>query len=458
MKINKKNIITILLIGFLSYLTYDNIKINNSKSHEKLRKTISLDLMYLNKIFETVDKINKEWVGEKELKKEELYEAAIKGIVKSLDDPYSEYLTKKELTMFNEDIDRSYVGVGISIKKEKGNYLEVISPFIGSPAFKAGIQIGDIMTKINDIDIIDLDSLETSKMLRGDENTTVKVEIVRKGIKEPLFFVLKREKIKLENIESKMIDEENKIGYISLLNFGSESGKEIKEALIKLINDGMKKLILDLRTNPGGSVSEAVEISSFFVKEDLIVTLNAKYQKKEYTRKGDVIFNGDMVVLVNKGSASASEIVTGVLKDYKRATIIGEKTFGKGVAQKVSNYRNAEDALKLTIAQYSTPKNNNINKNGIKPDIYVKMNSLLSEKGYSFETDLAKENRKKEIEKILVEIEGKEKAKQILEKGDIQLKTAINFLLGKPYESDKYEESEKKETKKDKILKENNKK
>ena len=167
-----------------------------------------------------------------------------------------------------------------------------------------------------------------------------------------------------------------------------------------------------------------------------------------------------MAVLVNRGSASASEIVTGVLKDYKRATIIGEKTFGKGVAQGIYNYPGSDDAIKLTIAEYATPKNNNINKNGIEPDIYINMNNLLSTKGYSSETKEALENREKEIKKLLVESEGEKKAEEIIKKGDVQLKAAIDVLLGKEVKSDPKPENtnKNKKTKKDLILEEANKK
>ena len=461
MKINKKNLIVLALIATFGCFSYSNNKSEEFKEvPAKERANATVDLKNINKLVQTINYINERWVGSKEVNKEELYEAALRGVLKSLEDPYSEYLSEKELASLNESMDGVYVGVGMSIRKEKGDYMEVISPFIGAPAFKAGIQIGDVITKIDDEDIINLTATETSKKLRGDEGTKVKVEVYRRGVKKPLTFTLTREVVKLDNVDYKMLDKENKIGYISLLNFGSEVGQEIKNAILDLEKQGMKKLIFDLRTNPGGSLNEAVDIASQFVKEELIVTLKTKsgYDKK-YTRVGDQIYKGDMVVLVNKGSASASEIVTGVLKDYKRATIIGTKTYGKGVAQGIYNYPGDKDAIKLTIAEYATPKNNNINKNGIKPDIIINMNTLLSDKGYTSETQEARNNRQKEIRKILEETEGKEKADEIIKKGDIQLKAAIDYLLGKEVKSDPdTEETNKdKKTKKDLILEENQK-
>ena len=463
MKINKKKLIMLTFIAFLGYITYSEEKLNQEvkKVQAEQRANAVVDLKNINKLIQTVNYINDRWVGSADTSKEKLYEAALRGMVKSLEDPYSEYLTAKELQELNEGMDGVYGGVGMSIRKEKGDYMEVISPFIGTPAFRAGIQIGDILTKVDGEDILNLTATETSKKLKGEPGTKVKVEIYRKGLKKPLEITLTREIIKLENVEFRMIDKENGIGYISLLNFGSKTGPEIKNAILELQKQGMKKLVFDLRTNPGGSLQEAVEIASLFVSEDLIVTLKTKSgNNNEYKRVGDQIFKGDMTVLVNRGSASASEIVTGVLKDYKRATIIGEKTFGKGVAQGIYNYPGSDDAIKLTIAEYATPKNNNINKKGIEPNIYINMNNLLSSKGYSTETELAKENRQKEIKKILVETEGEEKADEILKKGDVQLKAAIDVLLGKEVKSDpKPEDANKdKKTKKDLILEESNKK
>jgi len=463
MKINKKKLIMLTFIAFLGYVTYSEEKVKEEfkKVQAEQRANAVVDLKNINKLIQTVNYINERWVGNVDTSKDKLYEAALRGMVKSLEDPYSEYLTAKELQDLNEGMDGVYGGVGMSIRKEKGDYMEVISPFVGTPAFRAGIQIGDIITQIDGEDTLNLTATEMSKKLKGEPGTKVKVEIYRKGMKKPLEITLTREIIKLENVEYKVIDKENKIGYISLLNFGSKTGPEIKNALIELEKQGVEKLIFDLRTNPGGSLQEAIEIASQFVSEDLIVTLKTKSgNNKEYKRVGEQIFKGPMAVLVNRGSASASEIVTGVLKDYKRATIIGEKTFGKGVAQGIYNYPGSDDAIKLTIAEYATPKNNNINKNGIEPDIYINMNNLLSTKGYSSETKEALENREKEIKKLLVESEGEKKAEEIIKKGDVQLKAAIDVLLGKEVKSDPKPENtnKNKKTKKDLILEEANKK
>lgn len=424
-----------ILIFFLLMLTFSSCGLKKEENGLLTKKIANYneDKKELSKIVETINMIDQVFVGEKEIDKDILYEEAIRGILLSLEDPYSEYYNKEEIKSLEEQIDGEYSGVGMSIRKEKGQYLEVVSPFIGSPAYKAGILIGDKITKIDGEDTKPLTSTETSKKLKGKKGTKVEIEVLRKANNKLETITLIRDDIKLEQVETKMLTKE--IGYISLLEFGTDTGKEIENAIKKLKDEGMKKLIFDLRTNPGGSLSEAVDIASLFTKEKLMVTLNYKNDKKvEFTRTLDYQGDFDMVILVNGASASASEIVTGILKDYKRATIIGEKTYGKGVAQSIFKFKTG-DAIKLTVAKYETPKNNNINKVGISPDIRIPMNMLIVSKGYFNETKEAQENRKDEIFKILEKTEGREKALDILKKGDIQLNAAIDFLNGKKVKS-----------------------
>ena len=340
------------------------------------------DTTELNRIVDVINIIENRYVGKEATpSKEELYKGAVAGVINKLNDPYSEYLSKEDLANFSEEMDGEYVGVGMTINKKKGEALEVVSPFIGSPAEKVGIKIGDKITKVDDKDILSLTAADTVKMLKGKEGTKVNVEVVRSGKKEPLKFTMTRAKIKLEMVESKMLD--NSIGYVSLLRFGNNVGEEVQKAIKDLQAKGMKGLILDLRLNPGGSLQEAQDISSLLVKENLIVSLKYKDgQERKYNRTLKNMGDFPLVVLINKGSASASEIVTGAIKDYKRGTIIGEKTFGKGIVQQIIPLR-TNDAIKLTIAQYFTPKGNYIHEKGIEPDIKVEMEELLSLKGYA---------------------------------------------------------------------------
>ncbi len=436
---NKKYLLTIIILGILLSLTVlcstTAAKKTAAPAPAANTETVPVtndpagyfkDAGNLNKITDIINIIQQRFVGKKSPSKQELYEAAMTGIVNGLDDPYSEYLTKKDLESFTEDLDGEYVGVGMSIDKRKDAPLVVVSPFIGSPAAKAGIKIGDKIIKIDGKDILPLNANETVNMLKGKQGTKVEVEIVREGKKDPFKVTLIRDNIKLEMVESRML--ENKIGYVSLLKFGNHTGEEIRKHVEDLQTQGMKGLILDLRSNPGGSLKEAQDISSLFITQDMVVYLKYKNgQETKYNRTMKNLGNFPMIVLVNGGSASASEIVTGALKDYKRATIIGQKTFGKGIVQEVMPL-NDGDALKLTIAQYFTPNGNYIHEKGIEPDIKVDMEEVLSIKGYANDSEEAKQNRMKEIRTYLEKEKGKEETDKIISAGDVQLQRAIEEM------------------------------
>ena len=430
MKKNKKLYLTIGFILISIPLLCAAPLIKSSQNNKNETAGYTKDITELTKIVDVINIIESRFVGKEETpNKEELYKAAISGIITKLDDPYSEYLTIEDLKEFSEDMEGEYVGVGMAVQKKKGEPMEITSPFVGSPAEKVGIRIRDKIIKVDGKDILPLTATETTKMLKGKENTKVEIEITREGQKNPLKFIVTRAKIKLEMVESKMLD--NKIGYVSLLRFGNNVGDEVQKAVENLQSQGMKGLILDLRLNPGGSLQEAQDISSLFVKENLIVSLRYKNgQEQKYMRTKQQLGDFPMVVLINKGSASASEIVTGVIKDYKRGTIIGETTFGKGIVQQIIPLR-SNDAIKLTIAQYFTPKGNYIHGKGIEPDIKVPMEELIALKGYTNESEEAKAIRKKELEEILIKDKGAEEAKKIIAEGDIQLKRAIEEISKK---------------------------
>ena len=384
------------------------------------------DSANLNKITNIINIVQQKFVGKKNPTKQELYEYAMAGIVNGLDDPYSEYLTKKDLETFTEDLDGEYVGVGMSIDKKKDAPLVVVSPFVGSPAAKAGIKIGDKVVKVDKTDIIPLNATETVNLLKGKQGTKVEVEVIREGVKNPFTVAITRDTIKLEMVESKMLQDQ--IGYLSLLKFGNHTGAELKKHMEQLQAQGMKGLILDLRSNPGGSLKEAQDISSLFINQDLVVYLKYKNgQETRYNRTMPNLGNFPLIVLVNGGSASASEIVTGAIKDYKRGTIIGQKTFGKGIVQEVMPLEGG-DAIKLTVAQYFTPNGNYIHEKGIEPDIKVDMEEVLSIKGYANDSEEARQNRMKEIRTYLEKEKGKEETDKIIEAGDVQLKRAIEEM------------------------------
>lgn len=430
MKKNKKLYLTIGFILISIPLLCVSPLIKSSQNNKNEAAGYTKDISELTRIVDVINIIENRFVGKNPTpSKEELYKASITGIINKLDDPYSEYLSTEDLKEFSEDLEGEYVGVGMAVQKKKGEPMEVTSPFVGSPAEKVGIRIKDKIIKVDGKDILPLTATETTKMLKGKENTKVEIEITREGQKNPIKFTVTRAKIKLEMVESKMFD--NRIGYVSLLRFGNNVGDEVQKAIINLQSQGMKGLILDLRLNPGGSLQEAQDISSLFVKDDLIVSLKYKNgQEQKYMRTKDYLGNFPLVVLINKGSASASEIVTGVIKDYKRGTVIGDTTFGKGIVQQVIPLR-SNDAIKLTIAQYFTPKGNYIHGKGIEPDIKVPMEELIALKGYTNESEEAKAIRRKELEEILVKDKGKEEANKIIANGDIQLKRAIEEISKK---------------------------
>ena len=318
---------------------------------------------------------------------EKLIQNAIKGMVSNLD-PHSEYLTKEESLKLVNSINGEYAGVGIEVQKIKGG-LKVVSPFDSTPAQKAGIQSGDIITKIDNLILSTLTNpMEGISKLTGKVGETVDIVIVRDNKEIP--FTLTKEIIKIKSVRSDIL--ENKYAYVRISAFQKDTTKELKETIDKLKSKNkLEGLILDLRANPGGLLDESVSVSDLFLNESTIVYTKDKQEKKNYfyAKDGDILKNLPMVVLINGGSASASEIVAGALQDNKRAIIIGEKSFGKGSVQNIIEFPDG-NALKLTIARYYTPSGRSIQAEGITPDIEIE--SLKVEKNVNkkniYEKDL----------------------------------------------------------------------
>ena len=436
----KKSFIKTLFIVFLSIFFVNNYALSQSSvipssedifNYYDVYNSYKEDEEKLVKIVDLINIIEKRFYEQgKTIKREDLYEGALNGIVNKLDDNYSEYLTIEDLNSQEEEMNGEYVGAGIYVEKKKGEPMEVTSPFIGSPAEKVGIKSGDRIIKVGGEDVLPLTAAETIKKIKGKENTNVELEILRGEETKPIKFLLTRKKIKINMLESEMIDDN--IGYVSLLQFGYGVGDKIENSVKDLQSKGMKGLILDLRLNPGGSLNEAQDISSLFVKGDLITTLkNKNGLETKYKRTKNYLGDFPLVVLVNKGSASASELVAGAIKDYKRGTIIGTTTFGKGIVQSVIPLTTDNSAVKLTTAEYFTPKNIAIHKIGVKPDIEVEMEELMVIKGYANVSEKDLNKRKKEIEKILIKDKGEYEAKKIIEKGDVQLERALSEIKKK---------------------------
>lgn len=363
----------------------------------------------------------------KEITRKTLMQGAIKGMIESLDDPHSSYFTKKELKEFQEDIKGKYVGVGMVVQKKVNEPLIVVSPIEDGPAYKAGIKPRDKITEINGKSIYSLTSEESVKKLRGQKNTTVNVTVYREINNTTKVFELKREEIELKYVKHKML--ENNVGYLRLTQFGTDVHKDIEKALDDLQKSGMKALIFDLRSNPGGELTQAIKISSMFLKNGKVVSTRPKKGEEVFfNREGKYYGDFPLVILINGGSASASEIVAGALKDHKRAILVGEKTFGKGSVQTLLPLPDG-DGIKITTAKYYTPKGISINGTGIEPDVLVEDKDyyLISEGSITNVDENEEKNNKKERIK---ELKGEKAAEEVDKHKDIQLEVGKGVLKG----------------------------
>ena len=325
---------------------------------------LSLDLLRIREL------INQKFLGE--IDDEKLRENAIKGYVEGLEDEYTEYMTKEEVEDFYEQALGNFDGIGIYMAEDKEtNAIMVISPIKNSPAFKAGILPGDLIVKVDDISCVGEASGEVSKRIKGEPGTSVKLEIVRNN-SETIIFDIVREQIKLHFVEGEVL--ENSIGYMEVVSFDEETSTQFKAKYEELKAQNIKGLIIDLRNNPGGLVDEALAVADMFVPygEKTLLTVNRAGEKKEYKSKDEYMIDIPVVILVNENSASASEILAGTLKDYGKATIVGTKTYGKGVIQEFLRLADGS-GLKITTSEYLTPKENKINKIGIEPDHNIEL-------------------------------------------------------------------------------------
>lgn len=306
-----------------------------------------------------------------------LVEGAIKGMTNALQDPYTVFMNKKEFDSFNTQTEGTYTGLGLQVGV-KDNKIVVIAPFEDSPAKKAGILAGDVIDKVNGVDVTGQDLEKAVGMMKGEKGTSVSLTLTREG-KGDFDVKVNREQIEMVTVTGEML--QNNIGYIRISMFDENTAKNFNKKLKELQGKGMKGLVLDLRGNPGGLLNECVDVvSNFIPKGKTIVSTIDKYKnEKKYDSKGGAAINLPLVVLTDEGTASASEIVSGAVRDYKLGTLIGKKTFGKGVVQTILDTGNGT-ALKVTISKYYTPNGENIHGTGIKPDIEVELPKSVAEK------------------------------------------------------------------------------
>ena len=317
---------------------------------------------------EVLEKISKEYVDEVDQSKS--MDAAINGLLQSLD-PYSAYMTPESFEGMQTETSGKFGGLGIEVGMESG-VVKVISPIDNTPAAKAGLKAGDYIVKINNFQVQGKSLMEAVDLMRGPVGSSIEITVRRRGVKKALIFNITREVIQIQSVKSELID--NNIGYIRLTSFNENSSNQIKEKVNKLNkNKDLKGYILDLRNNPGGLLSQAIKISDFFLENGEIVSTKsrtASENRKWFAKKGDLTNGKTLIVLINYGSASASEIVAGALKDHKRAIILGENSYGKGSVQSIIPLKN-RGAIRLTIAKYYLPSGKSISEVGVTPDIEV---------------------------------------------------------------------------------------
>lgn len=369
----KFSLITIILVMLVAvaaseFTLYYYFKTNNlekSEVSENSEKNIDAIADTLKNFRKEIDKV---FLGE--IDEQKVLDETIKGYVKGLDEEYSEYMTKEEWDEFQSAALGNYVGIGIYMTTDNNGNVIVLAPIKGSPAESAGLETGDIITAVNDENVLGTSSDDVSNKIKGEAGTEVKLTVLRDN--EYIDMNVKREEIKVYHVEEKML--ENNIGYMNLATFDEGCSDEFREKYQTLKNQGAKSLILDLRNNTGGLVDEALKIADMMIEKDktLLITVDSKGNKEIDKAKEDPIVEGDIIVLTNEYSASASEILVGALKDNGRAKSLGTKTFGKGVIQNVF-FLNDGSALKLTVNEYFTPNETKINKVGIAPDYEVEL-------------------------------------------------------------------------------------
>ncbi len=358
-----KNIFSKFLISFLFCLIAVNS--GNSENKDNIYKKIDL-------FSEVLDKINKEYV--EDVNQSDAMDAAINGVLQSLD-PYSAYMTPELYESLQTETSGEFGGLGIEVSMEAG-VVKVISPIDNTPASRAGVKAGDYIVKINDIQVQGKSLSEAVDLMRGPVGTDIEITVRRRGKKKALVFKITREIIKVASVKSKIIDE--KTGYLRLTSFNENSSSQIKDKIKEFKKNGkVENYILDLRNNPGGLLSQAIKISDFFLDNGEIVSTRSKSKyenRKWFAKKGDILNGETIVVLINYGSASASEIVAGALKDHKRAILIGENSYGKGSVQSIIPLKNS-GAIRLTVSKYYLPSGKSISEIGVKPDIEIAENS-----------------------------------------------------------------------------------
>jgi len=315
----------------------------------------------LEYLYNLIDRVYLEDIDE-----DTMMEGIYEGLLDAVGDPYTEYYTKEEFDKFKEEMSGEYYGIGVMVSQDlRTNIITVTNVFEGAPSYEAGMQVGDIIYKVSGTDITSMSVSEVVSMIKGAKGSKVEIVVVRDG--EEKTFSVERRPVAIPSIESKML--EGNIGYIQIVQFEDNTDEQYVEAFNKLVDQGMKALVVDVRDNPGGSLDTVVNILDTVLPKGLIVyTIDKNGNKEEHKGKDNNEINIPLVVLTNGNSASASEIFAAAIQDYEKGTIIGTTTYGKGIVQRLIPFSDGT-AIKITISTYYSPKGNNIHGEGVTPDI-----------------------------------------------------------------------------------------
>lgn len=415
----KKVFKTLLLSGF--------IFISSTAHATTVRETVQL----LELFGDVFDKVKKDYVEEVDDK--QLIEAAINGMLSSLD-PHSSYLDEKAFNEMRIQTRGEFGGLGIEVTMENG-LVKVVSPIDDTPAFRAGMKAGDYISRIDDESVMGYTLSDAVEKMRGKPGTNIDLTVLREGESEPLAIKITRDVIKIQSVRSKKEDD---VAYIRITSFSEQTAsgvkKELKQIIKQIGEENFQGMVLDLRNNPGGLLDQAIEVSDLFLEKGEIVSTGGRVKdatNRTNAKSGDILKGKPIVVLINGGSASASEIVAGALQDQKRAVIMGTKSFGKGSVQTVIPLSASNGAMRLTTSRYYTPSGRSIQAEGIEPDIIVnqaKLESLDNNKVKTSEANLRKHLIAEEAE--AAKKEKKERTELDVYKTDYQLGRAIDLLHG----------------------------
>lgn len=385
---NTRNILVTIVLTFILTFTVTNIIAIKVDNKVVIPASEYVDLLNIKNKYAKVEAVEaivkKNYL--RDTNDEELETGQLKGLLESLNDPYSIYLTKEEYKSLNEQISGSFGGIGVVVTPGEDNLITVVSPIEGTPGERAGIKSGDKIIKVNGLDYTADIMDKATKEMKGEPGTEVEITILRttNGKKENIDLKIVREIIKVETVSAKVLKDD--IGYIKITSFDEPTYDDFKRELDSLGKKNIKGLIIDVRGNPGGRLDIVAKITDELIGEGDIVYMETKDGKREYLRSKKGMVEYPLVVLTNGGSASASEILAGAIKDHKRGKLVGTTTFGKGVVQRIIDLPD-ETGLKLTISEYFTPNGINIHGIGIEPDIKVELPENAREIGPDFMED-----------------------------------------------------------------------